>query len=618
MKRNTTINNKQLTCSIQNSAFRIRHSSFVIRQSPILILALSLLFIGCAQQGTLSGGAKDETPPVVLKSEPPNYSTNVSTNTFKVTFDEYFQLKNIREKLVVSPPMNEQPEMKIKGKTLEIKIIDTLQPDRTYALNFGDALVDLNESNPLDNFQVVFATGDEIDSLMVSGLVLNATDGAPGEGVVVMAYAENIDSLPLTQLPVYLSKTDEDGQFTIRNMAAGQYKIFGLLDGNNNYLFDLYDEPIAFLDSLVSPGVRWDTVKVATDSTGAVIRHFFEPLNVNLTLFTEDFSNQYLSSAERPRKDQLQFIFNEPLDSLSLTFLDTSFLPSAFLPSALEYWALPDTIDLWIMDTIYANIDTLKMIVEYPGKDSLENDVVIADTVKLAYRAPARAPEKPEKEFTLATSILRGNKHDQGKPLAISTSLPYAKIDTSKIILYAGKDSTKTPQPFNLYSDTTTLTPSLHNNITSPVHPRRTLMNTQLLQDSSYTLEVLPGAFTSLWGEKNDTLQSDFTMKNLDQYGILRINLPVLVGKGIVQLVNNKKEVIAERFLDGPGIAEFTLLNPAKYKIQLVLDANGNGKWDSGKYLEHLQPEIILFYHKELELKANWEMEETWDWTSEE
>ncbi|MCD6332873.1 MAG: Ig-like domain-containing protein [Bacteroidales bacterium] len=568
---------------------------------------LVLGFSSCAQQGALVGGPKDETPPKVVISEPPNYSTGITTNSFKITFDEYFVLKNAREKLVVSPPMKERPELKIKGKTLYIKILDSLQPDRTYALNFGDALVDLNENNPLDNFQFVFSTGNEIDSLEVSGRVVNASDTTPGAGVAVMLYARNEDSLPMIELPVYLAKTDKEGKFTIRNIAEGDYKIFALKDANSNFLFDQPAEPVAFLDSLMHPGVLIDTLKPATDSAKASIRYLRTPQNIRLRLFTEHHPHQYLASSERLRKDHIRLIFNEPADSVTLRRLDTTQLPSSKMPVMYDWYADPDTINVWIMDTLFARPDTLPVLVTYPGYDSLEQMIPVTDTLKLAVSASPATPAKSKKSekktypITLTTSVSNSHQHEMGQPLTVTTSVPTPYTDTTKILLYPGNDSTPIPL---------ILPPS------QGTRPRFHILTPALLPDSAYRLEILPGAFRSIRNETHDTLKTRFTVKGEADYGSILIHLPSLSGHGIVELLKNNKKMIRRQFLEGPGTAEFRLLDPGKYHIKLILDTNGNGKWDTGRYLKHLQPEKVLFYAKELTLKANWEIEETWDWNA--
>ena len=516
-------------------------------------LAFGLMVSSCAQQGSLSGGEKDTEPPKILESTPPNFSTNFSGKTIEIKFDEYFELRNVRQKLVVSPPMKEKPEFKIKGKTLEIKLIDSLQPNRTYAINFGDALVDMHEANPLENFQFVFSTGNEIDSLMMSGTVLQISDQKPGEEVVVMLYADLQDSIPITDLPLYLAKTNKEGKFTLRNLAEGSYKLFALKDGNNNFRFDKFDEPIAFSDTLVSPRLVWDITREATDSTPEVKNHRFEPLNLTLNLFTEEHPRIYLSSGERPRKDLLRLNFSLPIDTLGINILtdsvtrhsslvtdhsslvtDHSSLVTDHSSLVTEYWASPDTIDLWIPDTTFARRDTIRLSVSYNALDSLEQRTILTDTVRLIKKtvpaAPARGAKGAGPEFALQSSVNSSKMHDLGKPLRISSTLPVAEIDTSRIHLTMGKDSLATPVTFTLIQDT--LRYPISSNIYPessilhpkyPNHPRSYLIRCALVPDSSYTLFVEPGAFKSYWGAVNDTLLNPFKMKGLDKYGSIKI-----------------------------------------------------------------------------------------------
>jgi len=606
------------------------------------------LLMSCAQQGSLTGGEKDTEPPKIIKSEPPNFSTHFATGKIVMTFDEYFDLRNINQKLVVSPPMDHKPEFKVKGKSLEIRLKDSLQPGRTYAINFGDALVDLNEANALKNFQFVFSTGSTIDSLQASGNVVMVPDGKPAEDVLVMLYDGTSDSLPLKEIPLYISRTDKEGKFTLKNLAAGSYRIFALKDANNNMLFDQPTEAIAFLDSLLTPGIEQNlrdsavsvldsTAVSAVDSLAPVIRdstkavasdtaktsgkkggkadvnqpnYRYIPDNLELRMFTETRPNQYLSGNERPRRDQVRIRLNEKTDSLDFAFTG---LPADSAHLMPEWFGEADTIDFWIGNPLVAGRDSLTALVTYAIPDSTGRPVPKTDTVQFRYRPPTKTPAEAKKEFSVTASPERSKSLDPGQRLILTLSLAYAEADTARIILATGKDSVLRKVGYTLVPDT--LKGLILNG--SPVeqrHPRILSVAAVFLPDSSYRLHLLPGAFTSLSGLTTDSLDIRFRIKKTEDFGSVRINIPVLDQPAFVEFFGAQNKLLETRRLSGPETMTFSMLAPGKYTARLILDTNGNGKWDTGRYLKHIQPEWVIPFPKELNVKANWEVSETWEW----
>ncbi len=633
--------------------------SFAFRLSPFALLFL----LGCAQQGSLTGGAKDEKPPVLVKSEPGNFSTHFTAKKVTLTFDEYFELRGIGQKLVVSPPMDKKPEFKLKGKELEIVFKDSLQPNRTYALNFGDALVDLNEANPLKNFQYVFSTGSEIDSLEASGKVVLAFDGKPAEDVLVMLYAGTSDSMPIKEIPIYISRTDKEGKFTLRNMAAGSYKIFALKDANSNMLFDQPTEAVAFLDSLVVPSVaapepakvdslavpdslhvadsllvadqikvadslkiadrqivadtvaRADTVKRsgkmnAADSISSKPKTRYLPDNLELRLFTEARPNQYISGTDRVRPEQIRFRLNEKVDSLGIEFLD---LPEDSMPVKLDWYDAVDTLDIWITNPAVAARDSIVAFLTYRAYDSLEQPFAKTDTVKFRYRPPVKAANTPKKDFTFSATPEKSKTLDPGQRLILTFTLPFSETDTSKIRLTTGKDSLARAIEYRLVPDT--LKGLVLNGI--PVvqdHPRIVTIQAPLLPDSSYRLAIKKGAFTGISGQLSDSLDISFKIRKPEDFGSVRIKLPALREPAILELLGGQNKVVSSQRLAQSGEVFFGMLPAGKYSLRLIFDTNSNGVWDTGRYLRHLQPERVIIFTKELNVKANWEVTETWEW----
>ena len=608
------------------------------------------------------GGEKDEDPPVILESTPDNFSTDFQGLDFEFVFDEYFELRNLKQKLLISPPMEEEPEIKVRGKKLLIHFNSPLLPDRTYTLNFGDALVDRNEANPYENFQVVFSTGDEIDSLELYGKVVDAFTGEPAEGVSVMLYAkdkaekqplgfargpgrkaESIDSLPLTTLPLYVSSTDEEGRYHLQNLAEGYYQIFALLDGNNNYLFDLPTESIAFCDTLVHGQARAkvepdetpteelsrDSVKndelskeaykedslstLAKGDIGGYVNDStnlqpatcnLQPDSLYLYLFKESYLNQYISGTERKRADKVQINFNHPLDTLDLELLQAEKTYENFL---IELSASKDTLICWITDSLISGEDSLFFALGYTAFDSLEQKTWENDTLRFNFKHQS-AKQDDKNPMSLAASV--GRTMVPGTPMRLTTGLPYKRIDSSRISLFRIRDSLEIPESFVMKTiETSTSLPGL--NHIAKAH-RHAAVDKVFLQDSSYSLRILPGAFTGYFGDTNDSLDINFKVDNEDKYGILVMNIDSLNEPAILQLLDSKENPIYERHISESTTERFTMLDPGQYSFKLILDKNNNGEWDTGRYLKSIQPEPIIIYNKEISLKAKWEMEESW------
>ncbi len=327
-------------------------------------------------------------------------------------------------------------------------------------------------------------------------------------------------------------------------------------------------------------------------------------------MFTEVKHNQYLSSSERPRRDQIRMKFNEGTDSLGLEFLN---LPQDSVQVLFEWYDEADTVDLWIMKPSIAALDSLKAILVYPAYDSIERRITKTDTVKLKYRAPAKAPAGSKKEFTVPSSIESTKTLEFGQSIVFTASLPYTRVDTALIHLTIGKDSTLRHIPYQLIPDT--VRGLILNGLpVSQPHPRIIRMKAAFIADTTYRLAMLPGAFIGIAGQKSDSTDIKFKMKSKELYGALNLDLPSMQGKGIVEIIGSGNKVIARKLIDGPGKYLFDLLLPGKYNARLTFDTNGNGKWDTGKYSKHFQPERVSTFSKDLTLKANWEVTEVWQW----
>jgi hypothetical protein len=606
------------------------------RQKKIIrtLAAAGLLAVyGCAQQGSPTGGPKDEDPPVVLQTTPVNYSTNFNTKKITITFDEYLDMGNFTQELVVSPPMEEKPEVRLRNKMLIIEFEEQLKEDVTYTFNFGEGIKDLNEKNVLLNYEFVFSTGDYLDSLSVKGTLRNAFDlTLPETPVNVMLYTEMQDSIPLKKIPYYVGRADKEGNFAVNNLKAGIYKIFVLKDGNNNFLFDMPDEQIAFLDSsltidgdyfrkiLLETGVYdstdlqprplvvdIDTVGMSADSVQMVLDSLellkpdFNSLFVDLFMFTEDPVNQFISDFKRDDKRKIELLFNLPLtDSFSFKPVFPDTLTSADLVP--EFGMNRDSLTIWMADTVVAGIDTVQLSLTYTVQDSLNNPVFKTDTLQFAYRERTTKKKSEEqkgaKKETLQISTIRNRaKHDIRHDLSFTINQPLGSIDSEMFDLFIIPDSIEVPVEISPFIDTT--------------HLRRARIKHSWKEEGQYRLVVYPGAMTNIYGLTNDTIDLSFQIRPLTEYGRINLSLEDVTDTLLIQLYKKDKMASSREVVES-GEYQFDFLDPDTYHIKIIHDRNRNGKWDTGDYLLGIQPEKVEFVARELKIRANWDHDVTY------
>ena len=400
-----------------------------------ILIAACIFVYNCAKVGSPSGGAKDEDPPKILESDPENYSTEFSSKKIEITFDEFIQLKSLHSELITSPPLEEIPETKLKGKSLIIELNNELKDNTTYTLNFGNAIVDNNEGNPIPNFEYVFSTGDHVDSLSVTGELVNAFNLQPEEDpVYIMLYDNLSDSAPYLEIPAFIGKTGKDGTFALNNIKRDAFKIFALKDANSNLLFDQNSENIAFIDtSLILDPKLIETTNfyladslITTDSIAAdsLLPGFIidsitgdtmmlemklkYALHVNLFLFEEENKFQYLTGKERKTREKIMFTFKHPLyDSLLIKPLNFTYYDNWFIE---EKSANNDTVICWIRDTLTSNMDTISLQLRYTIIDSLKNFITQIDTINLRYREP-KTKSKPDKKKSNSEEDIENGKY---------------------------------------------------------------------------------------------------------------------------------------------------------------------------------------------------------------
>ncbi|MBX7183395.1 MAG: Ig-like domain-containing protein [Bacteroidia bacterium] len=558
-----------------------------------------MLFASCANVVAPSGGDKDTQAPSLLQASPSNFSTNFSQKKITLEFDEYVLTKDPQTQVVISPPLKYPLEYLSKGKALQIKFSDTLLPNTTYNLNFGQCIVDLNEANPLPEFNYVFSTGSFIDSLRLEGVVKDALTGSTEKGVLVMAYSENIDSLPYKKIPSYFDRTDESGHFSIQNMAQGSYKLIALQEKNNNYLFDNPDEEkIGFLDSVVIPiyvappvndTLQKDTLNTDTlQKTSKVKLHAEHSLpGLAIKVFTEKKEKQALKKWNYERIGKLQLLYNIPVNKLNYELLAPL---SNNTWESVEYSTQRDSILLWFNDTIS---DSLHL--------RIWADTFPADTLHLSYRKLKKEAGGGKSKINRSANEvwqlqLPGTGMDPKGSILVSSPNPIQFADFTQALLISGKD---------------TFSVKVKNDSLSA---RKFKVYYPWKEEKEYSFLIPPKALEDMYGKGNDTLKTTFKIKALKEFGNLKLSLKMENGKDacILQLLNEKGVMVREKQVLNGGTIQFPLLNPGNYGLRLLVDANQNGVWDTGKYLHHIQPEKVIIYSGKVEVKANWDLDLDW------
>jgi len=613
---------------------------------PILLFIAACCW-NCAQQGSPSGGPRDEDPPRVLESEPANYSTRFSANKISITFDEFIVLDNVNQELVVSPPMEEKPEVKLRKKTIIIEFVDTLKVNTTYTLNFGSSIKDLHEGNKLLNFEYVFATGDVLDSLSVKGTLKFAEDlTVPEDPISIMLYDDLNDSVPLQDIPLYIGRSDDNGVFSVNNLRPDVYKVFALKDGNYNFLFDLPTEEIGFLDTslilnaefarsileakglLDSTDQTSDTMQVSVDTLLMPVDTLLMPVDtllmpvdtllmpvdisemttdslvdkgpdlnsiyIDLLLFTEESEIQYITDYSRSDPWKIQMMFARPLTD-SFCYRALPIMPEGTL-NVLEYFTTgKDTLTLWIRDSVDYKRDTLIMEVNYTVKDTSNQYVTLSDTLMFSYRKKSTKKKKAEaeKKQKLVISTIRKNSElDLNRDLAFVLDVPLEEINDSLISFYQIPDTLEIPEPFQTGVDTSLVT--------------RGWLSAHWESNSKYRMILLPGAITSIYPLEHDTMDITFNTRDMEYYGQILLNLENVHNQVMILLIN-KDKIIRKLIVDTPGLYTFSYLVPQEYRLKFIHDLNGNGKWDTGNYLKKLQPEPVEILPADVTVRSNWD-----------
>jgi hypothetical protein len=574
----------------------------------LLGLSVSLFIYSCANQGYPTGGPIDETPPRVTETKPENYALNFKGGKVEIFFNEFVKLENINEKFVVSPPFKKTPTVKLKGRSIYVKLEEELKENTTYTLDFGDGIVDNNEGNPLGDYQFVFSTGETIDSLSIKGKIDNAFDELPVEKSMVMAYLNTHDSVPITTIPDYIALTDSAGYFQLNNLREGTYKLFALVDGNRDYLYNGPGEMIGFFDELIVPSAHRFEQLDSLSGDSVIIRQAtaLEPNNIHIRMFDEENPLQYLTGYKRPRREKLEFEFNaKRTDSLMIDFIGFEEDPDWFIA---EINSRKDSLSFWITDSTIYKRDTLLAALQYLKTDSTNQLSLFQDTVKLNFKDPKKAKakqskkkskkkvkvKKPHYKFNFKTST----KQDLHKNIAITFDEPLAKINYDSIHFYQLKDTIEIPVDFKIEKDPKNL---LQYNFVYDWKP-----------ETSYVIEIDSTAFQNIYGLYSDSYKGKITTRELEHYGKLFINVSGVKAPTMVQLLESGKneKLIQTKKIKSDQTVIFDYLEPKTYILKVIEDGNDNGVWDTGNYKDKIQPEQVYYFHKELKVRSNWDVED--------
>lgn len=602
----------------------------------LLFITIILSFVvGCANMNSryIDGGWFDESPPKVLSASPADKGVNINSKNISIVFDEYIKIDNATENVIISPPQIETAEIKTQGKKIVVALKDSLKTNTTYTVDFSDAITDNNEGNPLGNYTYSFSTGNEIDTLEVSGYVLDAETLEPTQGILVGLYdAEEAkdDSVFMKKPFLRVARSDQNGHFVVKGVKEGEYKIYALKDQDNNFMLTPNSgEIMAFYDSTVKPSVfddfRQDTTMLDSlriKSIDRVAYKHFMPDNIMLMTFAEPQTNRAYLKTERKDADHFTMFFSYG-DSLMPKIQGLNFnAEDAFI---IEKNVKQDTITYWLKDTALVNNDSLEIVMAYRMTDSLGVLQNQTDTIMLLSKTPyakrmkemqktmenwQKQQEKKKKRGQPYDSIMPptplkidlqlSQSLDPDKNITMAFPTPLAKVNTTKIHLYIERDST-------WYNTDWMLREKPNTNI-------RTLeMLSEWQPECRYSFELDSAAFIDIYGKASGKDKRGFKVKSLNEYGTFEVTLQGMDGENvIVQLLERGDKLMKEVFTNN-GVAKFYYLPEKSFYMRAIVDSNNNRVWDTGKFDDRRQPEQVYYYPKEIKCRAKWNITETWD-----
>ena len=558
-------------------------------RKSLSILLTALVLVGCANRGVgPQGGPKDSIPPTAVKSVPENGTVNFTGRRIEITFNEYIQLDNISANLLMSPPQQRPPDVKARGKRVLIQFVDSLRDSTTYTIDFGDAICDYTEKNPIHGYCFGFSTGPTIDTLETTGVVLDAENLKPRKGIIVGIH-DDLSDTAFTKHPfLRIARTDSMGLYRIANMHAGTYRLYAVDDvSRDNRLTP--GESVAFAEQTITVTAP-DTA--ATDSLPA---H-----RDTLYLFTPQQQRLYLQRTTRDEQHRIRIAFSTGPDSLPTIrpLIDSLNYNTYFSRNN-------DTVTLWLLDSASIQPDSLFFEVHYRRTDSLFHLEWATDTVLARWRAPRlsakvqEAQERNRRNRRLGIKTTASKNFELDATLRLTAATPLALIREEAMHLYERKekDSVDHPVPF-------TIAP--HD--TLPLH---LLFVAKLEPGKKYELCLDSAALTDVYGITHVAGRYALTLKTPEDYSTIRVTIEPFDPSMRIQVLNAKGKVLQEQSAQPDG-ALFRYLKPDAYFLRMYKDVNGDGKWTTGSWDDKRQPEKVYVNPTKIQTKSNWDFEETW------
>lgn len=599
---------------------------FMIRRkwhTAYLVWALVLAWVlaSCASIGNPSGGPRDEDPPRFVKANPAPGSLNVSRQRIDIEFDELVNVKDAFTKVVVSPVPKSTPRVSSLGKRVTVQFSDSLLPNTTYTIDFADAIEDNNESNKLQGFTYSFSTGDVLDTLQISGMVLSAEALEPQQGMLVGVYSNLADSA-LSTLPLErLAKTDDRGRFSVQGLAPGQYRIFAIADVDNDYKRANPEEAMAFYDLTLSPyAERVETVDTVLNLISGEVdtvvnreRTRFLPNDILLRSFESDYRSQFLQKYERVDSTRIKFIFNAPSDRLpEIHPVDIEGYKDWWI---LERSAKNDTLTYWITPPGLVATDSLRIAATYLRTDSAQNLTEATDTLKLFTQRPKATKKKEKKKKdeeadtipvkipALGFKMTTPSSQEVNLPLMMEFDTPLSRLDSSAFHLEVMVDTLWQP-----------VTKPWKTEPVDSLNPRTFKIEYPWEYASEYRLTVDTLAATGIYGLVTDPVEHKFKTKAEEDYCAITFTISNFTDSvpAFVELLNSSDAPVRREKVVNNSVT-FRFLAPGKYYARIFEDHNGNGIFDTGDFESHRQPDMAYYYPKIINLKKNWEKSESWN-----
>jgi len=525
-----------------------------------IYLLFVLFLVSCAQQSALSGGEKDISAPKLDESKtfPASRSVNFRATEIQISFDEFIRLNNPKKNVVITPSLPFDPVYEVKGKKIIIKLKEELAENTTYLINFGNSISDITERNKIPNFSYVLSTGKTIDSLTFSGRVYDAFSKTAEKEILIALYKNNKDSLALTEKPYYFTPSNAKGVFKFKNLKEGAYTLLALDDKNGNYKFDPKSERIAFIDSLIT---------ISSDSLN-------QQQSINLSLFEEKKPKIFVSSKKYLNPGKVELILNAQANKATVTLLNNSFVNN----KTKAEFQKEDTIQFWVK-----NIDSISSINFIVKIENFE-----PDTTKVNVRKIKKKTD----------TILRYNSNTRNdlpffEPIVFSFKAPISKVNEQLINLM---DEDSVAIPFQL-----------------KIEKNKVAIVAELNEDVDYELFAYPNAFVDAYNRTIDSTHLFFKVIPENKFGNLVLHYEKeTTFPHILHLMKNGK-VLKEIYVEtSTKEISFPNLATGNYSLKSIFDVNNNKTWDTGNYLNNLQPEKVKLFEDKIEIKAGWDVDLTW------